>query len=247
MDDKSDHRIWVKIRKQVLLVQLKRWSLQAAFFIGLLLSTLMIFELKNDSSIIINNQNTSKVVKLKDGSEILMLPGSEIEILKSFTKFNRKIKYKGSGFFKIKSDINNPFLIETEDYKVRVLGTQFWLRNSTKEKKIELVEGKILFSYLGQDKLLSNGDVWINNNVVKNKFYVGKNFSRTFNFNKTSFKNVIKQLEEVYQIEIIYPKQFNDKIVNGKFDGNLEEVLSIVSYPFNLNVVENNNDKIQLK
>ena len=48
-------------------------------------------------------------------------------------------------------------------------------------------------------------------------------------------------------MEINYPEKLRKKTIKGSFSGNLNEVLSALSYPFNLNVENISINRINLK
>lgn len=89
-------------------------------------------------------QGTKLTFILEDGSKIFLNAGSELEFPKTFEEGVRKVKLKGEAFFEITEDTNRPFIVNTGQLEVKVLGTSFNVKDSEKgELSIALVSGKV--------------------------------------------------------------------------------------------------------
>lgn len=86
----------------------------------------------------------SKVL-LADGTEVSLNSGSELKYSSDFSSGNRVVHLTGEGFFEVKSDKKNPFLVKTSDFDVKVTGTRFNVcaYPENKNSSAALVEGKI--------------------------------------------------------------------------------------------------------
>lgn len=67
---------------------------------------------------------TKKIV-LPDGSSVTLNSASRFSVPASFGKHSRVVKLEGQGFFEVAHDASKPFTVETNDLRVRVLGTSF--------------------------------------------------------------------------------------------------------------------------
>ena len=109
-------RVWNKLqtRKQKFpLLQLKprnRWGAYAAAIAFVLLSTALVFVLKNkwESSSakmawkqISAGSGRPGTVQLADGSSVILFPGSDIQIPQNFNRSDRQVKLTGRAFFKV--------------------------------------------------------------------------------------------------------------------------------------------------
>ena len=65
------------------------------------------------------------VITLSDGSTVKMNASTRIEYPERFTANVRKVKLSGEAFFEVTRDTAHPFIIETENASVEVLGTSF--------------------------------------------------------------------------------------------------------------------------
>jgi transmembrane sensor len=95
------------------------------------------FEGVSSSEIVIFSNVTNKpaLIELKDGSTILVHPGSEIKYPKTFgTK--REVSLSGEAFFHVAKDPKHPFLVYSNEVTTRVLGTSFLIKAYNDQKKI---------------------------------------------------------------------------------------------------------------
>ncbi len=77
------------------------------------------------------------IITLPDGSTVKMNADTRIEYPEKFAADLRKVKLSGEAFFEVKRDTARPFIIETANASVEVLGTSF---NVSAYPHAELVE-----------------------------------------------------------------------------------------------------------
>lgn len=96
-----------------------------------------------------NNANGQRaMIRLSDGSEILLGAGSHLEYPESFTGEKREIRLTGEAFFKISNDPVHPFVVRTGNIATTVLGTSFKIsafRN--KPLTVAVATGKVRVDY----------------------------------------------------------------------------------------------------
>jgi len=103
-----------------------------------------------ETVIITNNTNLLKNHILPDGSSLWLKPETTIRYTLPFVNKYRKISMKGETFFDVKRDTLHPFIIHTEEFDTRVLGTSFSIRANGKEaSRLSVVSGKV-FVYTPQ-------------------------------------------------------------------------------------------------
>ena len=66
-----------------------------------------------------------KRLVLPDSSEVWLNAGSTITYPKTFTKENRVVTLDGEAYFSVRKDDAKPFIVETSQLSVKVLGTKF--------------------------------------------------------------------------------------------------------------------------
>lgn len=79
---------------------------------------------------------------LPDSSTVILNSGSEFKYSSDF-KEQRAIWLKGEAFFKVTKNNNSPFVVHTNDFKVKVLGTEFNINSNTINQTVSLAKGKV--------------------------------------------------------------------------------------------------------
>lgn len=99
---------------------------------------------------------------LVDGSKIAINSTSELDYPAKFSTEERRVKLKGEAFFDIAKNPEKPFIIESGDLIIRVLGTSFNVRNYGNEGIAEITvrSGRVEVSHKngGFTKILEAND-----------------------------------------------------------------------------------------
>jgi len=104
--------------------------------------------LTRQTSIEIKAPEWSRVqFSLPDGTTGWLNSNSSIKYTGNFIA-NRSIALKGEAFFNVSKDKKRPFIVNTNEVNVTVLGTRFNIASYDNEKNVEVVleEGKLVFS-----------------------------------------------------------------------------------------------------
>lgn len=126
---------------------------------------------------ILNSNGSTIVQTLADGSIVYVGNSSTFEYPKAFSKDERKVALKGQAYFDIARNPQKPFIIETKDAYIQVLGTAFNVK-SYSESRFELIveRGKVKVS-LKKDPNISQtvtaGERMVidNSNLVKSTWH----------------------------------------------------------------------------
>ncbi|OPB93306.1 FecR family protein [Elizabethkingia ursingii] len=250
LDARSDERILKGIERKIKpSVNIRKiyWAAAAIVILGVGFYFFRFSPSAQHETNIFFSTNYSKKVTLPDGSMITLQPHSKIELAADFGETDRNITFSGKAVFDIAKDKTKPFHINAHDFHVQILGTKFFLDQTSEEQKVELFEGKVKIDYKGKITYLLPNETWSKNSKNQNFHYYAVNAKKSFSFQDESFEKVINQLEEVYHVKIDYPDQYKNKQIRGSFSGNLNEVLSVIGYPFNLKPEKSNDNVIQLK
>jgi len=91
---------------------------------------------------------------LDDSTKVWLNNGSRLEYPKSFSGRDRRVFLQGEAFFDVKKDPSQPFIVETGELGILVLGTRFNISNYDDEGSIvtTLEEGKLQIRTAGQGK-----------------------------------------------------------------------------------------------
>lgn len=139
------NKIFVQIKRQ------KRQKEQKFIFISIAASLLLLLGL--GYRIFINTPQKSPIswveistpngvrdsVLLADGSKIVLNGGSTLKYPKQFIGKTREVSFTGEGYFEIAKNTEKPFLINTENIEVKVLGTKFNLKAYTNDTSVETI------------------------------------------------------------------------------------------------------------
>ena len=87
-------------------------------------------------------------IVLGDGTRVWLNADSKLKFPVSFTGKERRVYLEGEGYFKVAKDTTKPFVVETKEVDVRVLGTSFNVNAYASERAVRttLVSGKVQVS-----------------------------------------------------------------------------------------------------
>lgn len=190
----------------------------AAIFI-LLISTTLFALLINDR---INytyirttgNSLQAQTFVLPDSSQVTLNHNTKLKYLKKFDGKVREVKLKGEAFFNVEHMPEKPFIVETNDASLKVLGTSFNVNAYRQNNKVEVyVEtGKVAMHSKQNEAnmvLLSAGDkatfekkseLIVKKVALQNNFLAWK--TRHIFFESTSLSEVIETLEHTFGLKL---------------------------------------------
>ena len=88
----------------------------------------------------------TEVLELPDGSEVALASGASLQYASFWGRNERRVKLSGEGYFKVVSG-ERPFVVETFNAEVKVLGTEFnvraWPEDTARETVVPLAEGRV--------------------------------------------------------------------------------------------------------
>ena len=109
-----------------------------AAIVCLVLSGIHYLEHLNEQQIIYLEASTSygerKQLLLPDGTQLTLNSCSHVRYPNNFTGEERKIVLEGEGYFQVHRNEEQPFIVSTRRFDVRVLGTCFEPENTTTDK-----------------------------------------------------------------------------------------------------------------
>lgn len=97
------------------------------------------------ANITINTSSNTKIIKLPDGTTLSLNRYSSITYPESFNEEKRVVTLRGEAYFEVAKDTKHPFVVETKDINVQVLGTHFNVEAYTNSEttKTTLLEGSV--------------------------------------------------------------------------------------------------------
>jgi ferric-dicitrate binding protein FerR (iron transport regulator) len=195
-------------------------------------------------------------ITLSDGTTVWLNARTTLTFPTRFSKTSRNVTLSGEGFFKVARNVENPFVVKTEKYDVRVLGTEFNVMAYPKSNLFEicLLEGSLEVSKpdINQALLLKPHDmVYLKGNDLMKKTIDNFNYflwkDGIISFDNESFPDMVKKLELYFDLKILVKNEsINLYRCTGKFrskDG-IEHILKVLQLnnQFNFKIDEKINN-----
>jgi len=199
------------------------------------------------------------IITLPDGSTVRMNARTRIEYPQSFSANTRKVKLSGEAFFQVTRDTAHPFVIETANASVEVLGTSF---NVSAYPCAGLVEvnvetGKVKLTQNTEGKSVSKSELlpagqrgWLKvaEGEMGHEEILAPNFSawitKEISFQRTPLAEAFSVLENTYHVKIIMENSEIGKIpYTANFaDLKLEYIIDVIARTHKLKVKTNGNE-----
>ncbi|MEN8121710.1 MAG: FecR domain-containing protein [Bacteroidota bacterium] len=201
----------------------------AAVFTGLAFLTFFFYNEYNRKIYYSNNANELKMIVLPDNSVVTLNKNAQIAYVNSiFRNFNREIELEGEAFFKIEKDKSGKqFIVQTNDFKITVLGTEFNVRDDEVHTSVMLTEGSIQMHDFSNKKInptiLKVGEIAIYHKENKDLQIkkTNKAIHTAWLSNKLNFDDFTMQ-ELVEMIKLLYGKTLvieNKSLLNKRISG----------------------------
>ena len=110
-----------------------------------------------------NVSGKSRLIRLQDGSEVLLSDKSELKYTEPFAKDKRDISLKGKARFIVAKDKSKPFTVFSGDISTTAIGTEFLVTNFENERfiNVQLFEGKVLVKLANSVKIKLNKSFYL--------------------------------------------------------------------------------------
>ncbi|OCA77119.1 hypothetical protein BBI01_01255 [Chryseobacterium artocarpi] len=154
-------------------------------------------------------------ITLPDGTKVWLNAESYLKFPSRFPLKDRMVELNGEGYFEVAHDSKKPFIVISNGQQVKVLGTKFNINAYENEVSIQttLVSGKVeltnsqnttpvILKPGQQGELFSLSSVFLVNNVDTEAFTAWTR--NDFQFNGIPLKEVFRQLERWYDIDVDY-------------------------------------------
>lgn len=205
-------------------------------------------------------EGQTHLVHLDDGSSVYLNQNSSLQFPGRFDGPERKVIFSGEAFFEITPDQQRPFIIETQDAEIKVLGTSFNVRAYPSENYTEVVvkTGEVAFipGPLEQPIVLkarqkAGFDHQSDKIRPKTNSSLEEIAWRTphFDFRNVKVGYMLERLEKEYEIKfhISDPKLLNCPAVNTTLTpNNLKSIIERIELAFNWKVTTTDNINYQI-
>lgn len=200
----------------------------------------------NFSDIVVEAPLGSKTkLTLPDGSTIWLNAGSKMIYSQGFGVSDRRLAFQGEGYFEVEKNDEMPFLVQTHDVNVTVVGTKFNFRNYPEDEEavVELLEGKVALEnqlkeesvrYLSPNEKMvlhkATGKMDITSAKVKEATLWTENILL---FDEDLLPDIVRELERSYHVQIeIENEDLKQTRFYGQFnqlEQNIYDVLDMLS------------------
>ena len=155
-------------------------------------------------------------VRLSDGTAVWINSASSLQYPVVFTETERRVTLAGEAYFEVSRDTTRPFIIESNGYEVRVLGTAFNVSAYAADPAMQttLVEGSVEVSGRdgsgvvlepGQLLTIRYDDQSVAVQEVDTKFYTSWKDGILY-FNRVTLEELMVKLERWYDVQILFTK-----------------------------------------
>ena len=200
----------------------------------------------NFSDIVVEAPLGSKTkLTLPDGSTVWLNAGSKMVYSQGFGVSDRRLAFQGEGYFEVEKNDEMPFLVQTHDVNVTVVGTKFNFRNYPEDEEavVELLEGKVALEnqlkeeavrYLSPNEKMvlhkATGEMDITSAKVKEATLWTENILL---FDEDLLPDIVRELERSYHVQIeIENEDLKQTRFYGQFnqlEQNIYDVLVMLS------------------
>jgi ferric-dicitrate binding protein FerR (iron transport regulator) len=197
----------------------------------------------------VTEANQQKIFTLADGTLIRLNERSSLAVPEELKWQQRKVQLNGEAYFEVAPDPDHPFVVETKDATVEVLGTKFNVNADSLADNVQVavLEGKVeLKSNGGRDAasalltqntfgLLQLSDSQITIEKANTQNYLNWINNRLV-FSGETLARVSRQLERIYKVEIAFETALlkDLKLTADIEKADLPKVLTTVSNTFGI-------------
>ncbi|WP_316814764.1 FecR family protein [Pedobacter nyackensis] len=170
-------------------------------------------------------------IRLPDQSEVWLNAASTIKYPVSFAKHvTRKIELTGEAYFEIARDKKHPFIVETMEQRIEVLGTHFNVNAYANENNVKttLIEGSVKVQRFnsnqkmlgteqailkpGEQSLLSADELNVRQADVEEAIAWKMGF---FKFRDENIQSIMRKVSRWYDVEVIYKGEIPQSGLEG--------------------------------
>lgn len=183
-------------------------------------------------------------VTLPDGTTVTLNAASALRYPVQFLEGERKVELQGEAYFDVASMPDRPFIVQTAEQKIKVLGTQFNVRAYSRQERTSLLEGKVqvennassLMNILpGEQVIVSDQQFVKRNTIVQDDiaWLSGQMVGTGISLEQLAF-----DLERWYDVSFVYSEGFTstDKAyININRNEKLSAVLKALEQTYKVN------------
>lgn len=224
----------------------KRWAYPAAAAVAaVFISVAVTLYLTYDRSVqcYANLEDKAVMVGLPDGTQAWLNPGTELVIGKKFNVKERNVSLSGEAYFDVSHNPDCPFIVTTESFRIKVLGTVFNVRNypGDLDPEVSLAQGSVAMQNLEGVNLvrLRPGQQAVfdadNETLEINDIYVGDMLMRHYgavSLQNVTVKEIVEEISRIYGVSISVSGTDEGVTYNFSFqkDSDIGDILDMLEF-----------------
>ena len=197
-------------------------------------------------------------VILEDGTHVTLNKNSWVEAPKYFRGSLRKVSMNGEAFFKVKRDTAHPFIIETGNAAIKVLGTSFNVKTMPEGNiNVTVATGKVAFMpHNTKDVVILVKNEYVSwdeakkealKSISSSQNYIAWKTHR-FEFKENKLDSVVKAINAIYNAEIAIDTQLSQLKLTARFDSlTVEQIVETLKVTFDLKAETTNTGLILVR
>lgn len=215
-----------------------------AALLCLVFGSIHYYHYMNEQNTTYSLANTSygekKQVTLPDGTQLVLNSCSSLRYPNRFNGKERKVELDGEAYFRVARNEAMPFIVTTQNFNVRVLGTHFDVKSYPKDEivSVNVESGKVQVDLPeAMMRLTAREQVLINTlsgeyTKKKEEREVAVWIKGGLRFSSTPIRDVARELERVYNCRITFAPGYEfTNLISGEHDNkSLESVLQSIEY-----------------
>ena len=172
---------------------------------------------------------------LEDGTKVWLNAGSRMAFPTRFTGKTREVFLEGEGYFEVANKKNQPFMVNTGEITVKVLGTRFNISAYKTDKLTEtvLLEGKVALSqpsvlgFMKRETQLAPNQKATYDRISQSTSVINEtdaDFAIAwtegwFKFSKQNMNDVLTKLQRYYNVQFVFDSElWTAELITGKLD-----------------------------
>lgn len=187
-----------------------KWGIMAAAVLCICVFSIVLFNglnaVQSEDILVLNNEKNAPtlVSTLEDGSIVYLSQQTSLLYPSHFSDNKREVSLAGNAFFDVSKDQNKPFIIETKQIKIEVLGTSFNVKSrdnesfslSVRHGKVRVIskkDGQTIIVNAGETALFDSGNLWKSQTTDVDQF---SSYLKQIHFKDQALFNVVEMINQ---------------------------------------------------
>ena len=179
-----------------------------------LLAAAGLWMLQNNNTpvpLFVETSSDTQTINLSDGSQITLNQSSKLTYTLAEKEAKRQVDLTGDAFFEVARDESKPFIIQTQDVEIEVLGTSFYVDARPNQSEIQVIvkSGKVAVRSGASEQILTANEKAI---FQKNSKVLTKTKNEDVNYLSLKDKNLVFENSTFEDLVFSLNRHFNSKI-----------------------------------